>query len=360
MDLEEALAPYLTVTTVIVRPIASLTALFFVYGIYTIIFGLAIRVLCRRDAQSSRLYLGGTIALFLLGTLFVSAYLWTSILSTVIFYKAVKAQDLTPMLEYLRHNVQKTATGGIMNLVYDLMNALADLMLIHRCYIIWDSNKFVLYLLAFLSFVLNGITIGCEIPYVIATNDTSSLYNVNMLLKTRQIIEAAAFGITGFNLLLTFMTGGRIWWISREARKLMGQPTHSKYKATVAIIIESGILYAGFMLVAMVYQRTMDPETRGAVAIDLGALTTLMAGLAPTLIIVRAAHGKSVSSVNQMMSLQMQFADPQLAQQKSTILGVNVDFHSRATDDPAATSTGDSSERLSDGLGEGAVGEKMV
>ncbi|KAL0059383.1 hypothetical protein AAF712_013861 [Marasmius tenuissimus] len=85
-----------------------------------------------------------------------------------------------------------------------------------------------------------------------------------------------------------------------------------------------------------------------------------MAGLAPTLIIVRAAHGKSVNSVNQMMSLQMQFADPQLAQQKSTILGVDVDFHSRATDNPAATSTGDSSERLSDGLGEGAVGEKMV
>ena len=78
------------------------------------------------------------------------------------------------------------------------------------------------------------------------------------------------------------------------------------------------------------------------------------------MIIVRAAYGKTVDSVNQMMSLQMQFADPQLAQQKSTILGVNVDLPSRATDDLGAVSAGDSSERLSDGTRGDSTGEKMV
>ncbi|KAK1221597.1 hypothetical protein PQX77_015610 [Marasmius sp. AFHP31] len=50
----------------------------------------------------------------------------------------------------------------------------------------------------------------------------------------------------------------------------------------------------------------LDPEAKGIIPIDLGSTTLLMSGLAPTLIIVHVAYGKSMDSVQQqMMSIHL-------------------------------------------------------
>ncbi|KAF9254074.1 hypothetical protein L218DRAFT_833520, partial [Marasmius fiardii PR-910] len=86
----------------------------------------------------------------------------------------------------------------------------------------------------------------------------------------------------------------RIWWISRQARSLMGQATDAKYKSIVAIIIESGVLYAACLVSDVALEFALDPGSNGMVPFDFGPVVTLMSGLAPTLIIVRVTHGKSV------------------------------------------------------------------
>ncbi|KAF9263149.1 hypothetical protein L218DRAFT_829653, partial [Marasmius fiardii PR-910] len=85
----------------------------------------------------------------------------------------------------------------------------------------------------------------------------------------------------------------RIWSISREARQLMGQSTDTRYKSLVAIIIESGAIYAACILGVGTYDLAFDTKSHGLVAFDFGPVVTLISGLAPTLIIVRVARGQS-------------------------------------------------------------------
>ncbi|KAL0058239.1 hypothetical protein AAF712_015088 [Marasmius tenuissimus] len=77
-----------------------------------------------------------------------------------------------------------------------------------------------------------------------------------------------------------------------------------------------------------------NPATQGIFPVDLSAIAYLMAGLAPTLVIVRVAHGKSVDSVQQVMSIH--FAEQ--ASQQGTTFGLNVlrttlDIRSHRRDD---------------------------
>ncbi|KAF9254668.1 hypothetical protein L218DRAFT_885797, partial [Marasmius fiardii PR-910] len=101
--------------------------------------------------------------------------------------------------------------------------------------------------------------------------------------------------------------GGRIWWISREARRLMGQLTNARYNSIVAIIyvplLQSTATTAIYscLVADVTLVWAVDPDAHGLIPFDFGPVT----GLAPTLIIVRVAYGKSVNNVQQMVTLQL-------------------------------------------------------
>ncbi|KAF9263178.1 hypothetical protein L218DRAFT_836458, partial [Marasmius fiardii PR-910] len=81
--------------------------------------------------------------------------------------------------------------------------------------------------------------------------------------------------------------GGRIWWISRQVRQLMGRSMSTKYiSITVIISIESGILYAASLVGFAVSELVVNPSSQRVIPFDPEPLMMLMAGLAPTLIIV--------------------------------------------------------------------------
>ncbi|KAF9264515.1 hypothetical protein L218DRAFT_862733, partial [Marasmius fiardii PR-910] len=109
----------------------------------------------------------------------------------------------------------------------------------------------------------------------------------------------------------------QIYWISREARRLMGKPTNTRYNSIVAIIIESGVLYAASIVASVAVNLTFDPHSHGLIPFNLEPVATLMLGLAPTMIIVRVAAGKSVDSVQQMVSTLQFQADAQGSSQRS-------------------------------------------
>ena len=71
-------------------------------------FGLSIHVLCRADRpNSSKLYLGCTISLFVLATIFVVFTGWAEIRQAIICYDAIKTNDYLPLLRYLKGNSLK-------------------------------------------------------------------------------------------------------------------------------------------------------------------------------------------------------------------------------------------------------------
>ncbi|KAF9269336.1 hypothetical protein L218DRAFT_953902 [Marasmius fiardii PR-910] len=133
------------------------------------------------------------------------------------------------------------------------------------------------------------------------------------------IDHGVTIAIGVFQIILAFLTGGRIWSISRQARELMGRSSNAnkKHTAIVAIIIESGSLYACALFTFSVVEFTLNSDGRGEVPFGLETIVMLISGIAPTLIIVRVAYGKTVDSVHQMVST-LHFADGRDVQQGST------------------------------------------
>ncbi|EEB95138.1 hypothetical protein MPER_05941 [Moniliophthora perniciosa FA553] len=97
----------------------------------------------------------------------------------------------------------------------------------------------------------------------------------------------------GVNIILTLLTASRIWWISREARKHMGPAIKTKYNTIVVIILESGILYPIFVTTGVIFNLLADPDSYGSAPFSFSIVRSQVAGIAPTLIIIRAARGKT-------------------------------------------------------------------
>ncbi|KAK1234653.1 hypothetical protein PQX77_002136 [Marasmius sp. AFHP31] len=254
------------------------------------IFGLSIRVLTRRpDNPAPKLYLWCTIVLFVLDTIFVALDAVGYIQGTLVKFDALKNENWDRMFWYLRHDALKTAFIGTTNMTMSLMN---------------NTQK-----------------------------------HGELFQKADDVNSASFIAAGAFNFVLTLLTAGRIWWISREARKLGGKPLSSRYNAIVAIIIESGFIYSATTLLYIILAMTIDPEAHGLMPIDLSVLSSQMAGLAPTLIIVRVAYNKSVESVQQMLST-LEFTDPSDRRQSASALPTTVDLRSGS---PPTSSEGDRS-----------------
>ncbi|KAK1223224.1 hypothetical protein PQX77_013903 [Marasmius sp. AFHP31] len=325
--LEEFAETYLTAELVIVHPIVTLSAMFLVYGMYIIVFGSCTSILYRRKGPSFGLYMTCTICLFVLASITIGFEVFGEINQTLVGFRALKTRDLEPLVRYMQHDSGQTAWITATGVIPAVMNAIADIMLIHRCYVVWGSNRILLYVLIGGAFVSNGL----QFATVIMISVTVDFASMISLYRTARAINNGCSILTAvFNGLLSLATAWRIWWISREARQQMGMPIHAKYKTIVAVILESGALYPASLIVETVVPLTLDPIRAGKVPLDIGILAALFTGLAPTLIIVRVAYGKSVDSVQQMVSIH--FAERETQQEANVNPArATVDIRPRST-----------------------------
>ncbi|KAK1221979.1 hypothetical protein PQX77_015201 [Marasmius sp. AFHP31] len=243
--------------------------------------------------------------LFASASLSVASQAYGMLQQAIIVFDAAKTQDLEPLARYAAHDLGEPFWIITGDLLYPLMNILADIMLVHRCYILWGSRSFILYALGGTSLVLNGIYLATAIMVIISRYRLSTLQHI--FIQGVQIDAGNSIAIAVFNSFLSLLTAGRIWWISQEVGRHSGvlqlQPRH---KAIVTAILESGLLYPATAIATVVVNRVLDPEVTGITPIDLTGATILMSGLAPTLIFVRVAYGQSVDSVQQqMMSIHL-------------------------------------------------------
>ncbi|KAJ8079408.1 hypothetical protein PM082_021916 [Marasmius tenuissimus] len=156
-EIEAVVEPFLSVQSVIIKPIATLSSIFLVYGIYIIAFGLCTNILYHRKAPSFGLYMTCTICLFILATTCIAIETFVVVSQALLVFHASKTRDFGPLLKYLQHDDGEIAAGSVYTIASTTVNAVADIMLIHRCYIVWGSNKILLYTLSSVAFVLNGI-----------------------------------------------------------------------------------------------------------------------------------------------------------------------------------------------------------
>ncbi|KAF9254791.1 hypothetical protein L218DRAFT_832757, partial [Marasmius fiardii PR-910] len=214
-------------------------------GIYCIVFGLSIHVLFRHNSSAHKLYKACTIALFTLATLYTAVQTWGTCRQTLLAFNAATAKDYTSYIQYPHGDDRKTACEYVKTLILNFhCSSIADTMLIHRCYIIFNSNKFILYPLISVAFILND--------YI----DISDWW-VQLLS-----------GVTKMNCYFV-NKAGRIWWITSESRKLGARSTHSRFNDIMAIIIESALLYAGTLFTGVILENIVwDPDSVGIAPFD--------------------------------------------------------------------------------------------
>ncbi|KAL0061263.1 hypothetical protein AAF712_011921 [Marasmius tenuissimus] len=305
-----------SVQRIIVEPIISMSIQFIAYGFYVLLFGMCIRTLLRKEPGFTRkLFLWWSIVLFILATISARCELYRFIAKTVLEFQAVKMRsDETKLDEFYTRDLTRNITDGFFFALFILTNIVTDSILMYRCYIIWGSRKrvIVLPLFAVVTFSVVGFT--GVIMYGIGNKDQAVPSNLDLVVRGDMLEMIYMIASASVNALLTLLTAGRIWWITKEARTLMGRSVSKKYQTVVDCrchyVLESGLLYPVFAMLHIALTETSD-----LVYVPVNFLPTVvqMGAIAPTLIIVRASLGESVESVHSVKFTTMRFQQGQSA-----------------------------------------------
>ncbi|KAK1220891.1 hypothetical protein PQX77_016312 [Marasmius sp. AFHP31] len=302
------LEPYTSVSTVIVFPIAFLSSMFLLYGMYIIIFGLSINILWRRrESSASKAYMRWIIALFVLTTINNVFGVRTNMDQILVAFNAIKSEDYVPLFKLIwgENSVsERAAWWGLSALTSGMIGCIFDYLMVHRCYVIWGHSKRILYPFAFVAIVTNVI------GFVALAVMIAGYRHHNTVIYERSIaITQVAIIITAvYSSLLTLLTAGRIWLMTRQARQITRSDVYNKHKIFVATILETGLIFSITQVVTVILHLVTDSENKGVAPFDSGTISVHMAAIAPTLIVLRIAYGQSVDSVQQMVST-VQFAE---------------------------------------------------
>ncbi|KAJ4471153.1 hypothetical protein C8J55DRAFT_608110 [Lentinula edodes] len=246
---------------------------FLLYGIFTVLFGLSIYIF-RRKFTPGKHYIIATIYFFTLATV--------SVILELIFI-CTASVPLTPLYDNLldsgisRGYIFQTALGIILLII----GSLADLLLIQRCYHLWNSRK------RFVIAPIIGVLFSCAAWIFATASHLGSIAYVDYIVLS--IIQ---------NLYLSGMIAGRIWWSNRKLKKVLVGVGYTS-QSLLGPILESAILTPIFLIlwVGLNYSGNGGPDGRGSF---LGpcALTQIV-GISSTLIFVRIGLGIDALTTSQ-------------------------------------------------------------
>ncbi|KAJ7159523.1 hypothetical protein C8R46DRAFT_1108501 [Mycena filopes] len=249
----------------IVADISGTCVQAFCYGIYLNLFILALHTLHGRKKPGNNILLAWTWAMWLLGT----AQIVLRLLQTAVVIRNVGAamgmgSSPPPMLNPLG------IAHGVLLL---LNNMVTDTLFLYRCYVIWGSRRKVVVIPAVILIVATCVT-GLANP-----------------TRGGAVKESIALG-SATNLYLMILTAGRIWWIRRDAQKVVAsKELINRYTTVMAMILESGALYfIPAVLVIALYPWDVPFEVMEGVG-------TYLINIIPTLIVVRVGLGRSIQDV---------------------------------------------------------------
>jgi len=167
--------------------------------------------------------------------------------------------------------------------LYATNNIVADGLVIYRCYIVW-GNKVKVIIVPLIMLLATTIC-----AYAAVYNFSKITPGENVFATNIAEWGTALFSLSlATNILVTSLIAGRIYWISRKTKRLLGSKHSQKYQNAVAIIVESGAIYSvSLMTLLILYCLKTNAQY-----IVYDALAQIM-GIVPTLIIVRVGLGVS-------------------------------------------------------------------
>ncbi|KAA1472290.1 hypothetical protein DENSPDRAFT_171815 [Dentipellis sp. KUC8613] len=186
--------------------------------------------------------------------------------------------------------------NAAVQLVFTATQLVADIVLIYRCAVLWRESRWVLTL----PILLTVASCGCWFAQV---SPELELYRIRHnasadappppqwfsagVLKNQ--LAMAAFLLSFMtSLITTSLIASRIWFTTREFEKVVGKRQSSGSRHAIALVVESGALYAAVLLIVVITWYTSPTN----IVIPQNAMHQVL-GIAPTLIFVRVGLGHS-------------------------------------------------------------------
>ncbi|KAJ7604827.1 hypothetical protein DFH06DRAFT_274518 [Mycena polygramma] len=255
----------------------------FLYGIHAVLFCFCIRTL-RQSRVRHRLALFVAISvIFAFCTIhwilqLVNAGELMTVLEKMAHVKGIKVNFKALMNKFNKINI---AMGAL----YVTSNLIADGIFIYRCYCIWGYRRRIIAVPIILLVATGGL--GYASVIACGLEGFSEFLFINWLFPLEVIFSVMT------NVLLMALTAGRIWWIARGARAVMGPTVVKQYRTVAAMILESGAVYCIPGLLYLIFLGIRPSSTQ----VIFAALAQVV-GIAPTIIVVRVGLGNSVDNVD--------------------------------------------------------------
>ncbi|KAF8870815.1 hypothetical protein BD779DRAFT_509207 [Infundibulicybe gibba] len=165
--------------------------------------------------------------------------------------------------------------------IFTFIDYLAQMILLYRCWIIWDKRYGVVAVPGFLALV----TLGGGFALVGLVN--SPLWNTEGIDRLYRPIGIMTYSASlSVNALTTLLIVTKISLTSREVRTVLNFNPHKSFRIVTAMLIESGLLTLTFQLVFVILF---------AARITAFNITSTMAaqiyGITPTLLNIRVVMG---------------------------------------------------------------------
>ncbi|KAK7437474.1 hypothetical protein VKT23_018545 [Stygiomarasmius scandens] len=177
--------------------------------------------------------------------------------------------------------------------IYIISNFVADMILIYRFCIVWGMNRRILVGTGIISVVNNVAAMVAWILDIVAATNSHMPFSGPFNLYEKNIFRLINFV---FNLIVTGLIAGRIWYLRHRAAKILNAKIMLKYKSAIIILLESGLIYSVVIAIGTFPFSSFS-------SYDLyPALLSQTAGIAPTMIIVRSGLGITTDSVDSTLA----------------------------------------------------------
>ncbi|KAJ7451350.1 hypothetical protein FB451DRAFT_1284284 [Mycena latifolia] len=246
----------------------------FMHGMYIILVGLALWSLFRRKPAGYRVLSGLISAMCIFGTVeMVLQTVDTQILLRSLYTPGEAEGQVI-------HRTDKLLSFAE-NLLVVTNNAIADSLLIYRCYVIWgssSSNKKVIVL-----------------PILLSLATAASGY-----LAAYQDFEIPGppdprifFGlVVATNLTLTVLSAGRIFYTRRKLQRVGQTAIARRYTTAIKMLLESAVIYL-ILSLTIIVERAL---ARFAVIDAFYAISAELMNIIPALLIVQISFGRKLAA----------------------------------------------------------------
>ncbi|KAJ3876324.1 hypothetical protein F5051DRAFT_468202 [Lentinula edodes] len=247
-------------------------------GIFVVLFGLSVYIF-RQRFTPGKLYITATVLFFIAATASVTLNLIS-----------VCTRLPLPFLMFRGSVYIELSGDGALAFVssaealFLFVGSLSDIMLLQRCYRLWNSKKYVIVVPAFL---IPACVVLWIVTAVIGLEDIS--YMPYILVTLAQ------------NLYLSGMIAGRMYWLNRNMKTIFAGQSSQTPSKPIIIILESAIITPIFLTVWV----SLEFSGSGTSVISPCALTQIV-GIASTLMVVRIGLGIDVLSTSQTCTTQIE------------------------------------------------------